>query len=154
MDNQTFVDPWPQLLPSRISSLGGRTVEGSSAVRLTRSVMLLGVFMVALVASLAASAFEVRLVPATYAPSRAASIDWVRAECDRRVAFDLSPSRSACYSWMAEHITATKPVSTAATPAGLLRAIAIATLAASIAWGAALFVMTTRSRRTVRQPSN
>ncbi len=123
-------------------------------MRISRTGMLLGVFMVAFVASLAASAFEVRLAPDTYDASRAASLEWVRAECDGRVAFDLSPSRSACYSWMAEQITATKWVSAAATPTGVLRAVAIAALAAGIAWGAAWFAVTPRSRRTVRQPSS
>lgn len=154
MDNPAFVDPWPQLVPSRISSLDGRSVERSFAVRLTRTGVLLGVFIVAFVAALAASAFEVRLAPDTYDASRAASLEWVRAECDGRVALSLSPSRSACYSWMGEQIAATKWVPTAATPAGTLRALALAALAAGIAWGAAWFAVTTRSRRTVRPPSS
>jgi hypothetical protein len=154
MDNPGSVDPWPKLIPSRISSLGGRAAESSFALRLTRTGMLIGVFMVAFVASLAASAFEVRLAPDTYDASRAASLEWVRVECDRRVAFELSPSRSACYSWMAEQIAATKWVPTAATPGGVLRAIAIAALVAGMAWGATWFAVRTRSRRTVTPPSS
>lgn len=154
MDNRAFVDPWPQLIPSRISSLRGGTVERSFAVRLTGTGVLLGVFMVAFVAALAASAFEVRLAPDTYDASRAASLAWVRAECDGRVAFDLSPSRGACYSWMAEQIAATKWVPTAATPVGVLRALALAALAAGIALGAVWLAVTTRSRRTVRPSSS